>query len=172
MLTSSRCDACGGRGGQHDPNCVVGGKFVSNKLCGCPTGVSCGHGGLQSVRPTNCTCDFPLGVHRKHCADNLKASVPPPGCESGGEQWPLPTADALYMRMQNSTGVSDAVNHPAHYTFGKIEVLDAIEDWKLPYHLGNVVKYVARASLKGSEIQDLRKAQFYLNRHIARMEAK
>jgi hypothetical protein len=43
---------------------------------------------------------------------------------------------------------TDPVNHPSHYCLGGIEVLDAVEAWKLPYHLGNVVKYVARAGKK------------------------
>lgn len=64
----------------------------------------------------------------------------------------------------------DAVNHPPHYTFGKIEVLDAIEDWQLSYPLGNVVKYVARAKHKGNELQDLEKALFYLKRHIENLK--
>ena len=61
---------------------------------------------------------------------------------------------------------SDNVNHPSHYTFGDIEVLDAIEAWGLGYHLGNVVKYVARADHKGKPIEDLEKALFYLGREI------
>lgn len=66
----------------------------------------------------------------------------------------------------------DPVNHPAHYCLGGIEVLDAIEAWKLPYHLGNVVKYIARAGIKSPDtlVQDLKKAQFYLNRYIALKE--
>ena len=60
----------------------------------------------------------------------------------------------------------DNVNHPSHYTFGQYEVLDVIEDWDLPFHLANVVKYIARAKHKGNEIQDLLKAQFYLNRYV------
>ena len=60
----------------------------------------------------------------------------------------------------------DNVNHPSHYTFGQYEVLDVIEDWGLPFHLANVVKYIARAKHKGNEIQDLLKAQFYLNRYV------
>lgn len=62
----------------------------------------------------------------------------------------------------------DIVNHPPHYTFGKFEVIDVIEDWKLPYHLGNVVKYIARAGRKdpGKELEDLKKARFYLDRFI------
>lgn len=67
----------------------------------------------------------------------------------------------------------DEINHPAHYTFSSIEVIDAIEAWRLPYHLGNVVKYVARAGHKGPALPDLQKARWYLDRYIARAtEAK
>lgn len=52
----------------------------------------------------------------------------------------------------------DAVNHPSHYTRGNIEVIDFIEDQQLPYHLGNVVKYVARAGYKGDKVEDLKKS--------------
>lgn len=68
--------------------------------------------------------------------------------------------------------MADAVNHPAHYTMGKIEVIDAIEDWKLGLHEGNVVKYVARAKYKGRELEDLKKARWYLDRRIQQMELK
>ncbi len=60
----------------------------------------------------------------------------------------------------------DPVNHPAHYTFGKIEVIDALEDWDLDFHEGNAVKYIVRAERKGNRIEDLSKAVFYLNRKI------
>lgn len=40
------------------------------------------------------------------------------------------------------------VSHPSHYNAGKIEVIEAIEDWGLCFHLGNSVKYVARAGKK------------------------
>lgn len=65
---------------------------------------------------------------------------------------------------------ADAVNHPKHYTFG-IEVIDAIESWGLGFHLGNVVKYVSRAAHKGNELEDLRKAAWYLQRKIEKLEA-
>lgn len=60
----------------------------------------------------------------------------------------------------------DDVDHPRHYTFGAIEVIDAIEAWELGFHLGNVVKYVARAAHKGHWLEDLRKARWYLDRQI------
>ena len=62
----------------------------------------------------------------------------------------------------------DNVNHPAHYTYGSLEVIDAIEGLLLPYHLGNAVKYIARAGRKdpAKTEEDLRKAIWYINRYI------
>lgn len=62
----------------------------------------------------------------------------------------------------------DPVDHPTHYTTGTIEVIDFIEDKELPYHLGNVIKYVVRAGKKttADELEDLAKARWYLNRYI------
>lgn len=64
----------------------------------------------------------------------------------------------------------ERIDHPPHYTFGEIEVIEAIEDWRLGFHLGNVVKYVARSAHKGDQLADLRKARWYLEREIARLE--
>ena len=62
----------------------------------------------------------------------------------------------------------DIINHPAHYTGGRIEIIDFIEDQGLGFHLGNVIKYVCRAGLKDpdKEIEDLKKAEWYLVRYI------
>lgn len=61
----------------------------------------------------------------------------------------------------------DVVNNPAHYTAGGIETIDFIEAKGLDYHLGNVVKYVSRAGKKSADsLEDLKKAQWYLNRAI------
>lgn len=65
---------------------------------------------------------------------------------------------------------AERIDHPPHYTFGAIEVIDAIEDWRLGFHLGNVLKYVARSAHKGDQLADLRKARWYLEREIARLE--
>lgn len=64
----------------------------------------------------------------------------------------------------------EAVEHPPHYNTGKIEVIDFIEDQKLGFHLGNVVKYVTRAAHKNDYLEDLQKAKFYLEREIERAE--
>lgn len=68
----------------------------------------------------------------------------------------------------------DVVNHPNHYTDGKIEVIEFIEDKKLNFHRGNAVKYIARAGkkYKDKEIEDLQKAIWYLEREIKRLAAE
>ena len=54
----------------------------------------------------------------------------------------------------------DKVNYPSHYTSGKIEVRDFIEDQKFNYHRGNAIKYICRAGKKdkSKEVEDLEKA--------------
>lgn len=70
---------------------------------------------------------------------------------------------------------TDAVNHPAHYggetTYEAIKVITA---WGLGFDLGNVTKYVARAGKKDptKELEDLRKARFYLDHRINQLEQK
>lgn len=70
----------------------------------------------------------------------------------------------------SSDSSHDPVNHPAHYTAGGIETIDYIEAKGLNYHLGNVVKYVSRAGKKGVALEDLKKAKWYLEREIQRLE--
>ena len=65
---------------------------------------------------------------------------------------------------------ADPVNHPAHYLAGGIETIDFIEAKRLGYNLGNVVKYITRSGLKGNQLEDLRKAQWYLSREIATLK--
>ena len=61
---------------------------------------------------------------------------------------------------------NDKVNHPSHYTFGDIEVIDYIRDKLNPiefqgYCIGNVMKYISRWRHKGGA-EDLSKAEVYL----------
>lgn len=64
----------------------------------------------------------------------------------------------------------EAVNHPEHYggADNPYEAIKVIEAWNLDFHLGNTVKYIARAGLKlsSAEIEDLQKARWYLDRRI------
>ena len=67
----------------------------------------------------------------------------------------------------------DDVNHPVYYNTGEIEVITVIEDWNLGFHLGNALKYIARAGRKNKNeyIQDLGKAIWYLDR-LMELESK
>ena len=72
----------------------------------------------------------------------------------------------------NEVKEDDPVSHPKHYTDGRIEVIEYIEDKKLGFCLGNAIKYISRAGKKekDKEIQDLRKATWYIERRIYELE--
>jgi mRNA-degrading endonuclease toxin of MazEF toxin-antitoxin module len=80
----------------------------------------------------------------------------------------LPYIEEAKRRVQES----DPVNHPSHYTDGRIEVIDYIEDKGLGYHLGNAVKYISRAGKKDptKKVEDLKKAAWYINRELEKLE--
>jgi hypothetical protein len=69
---------------------------------------------------------------------------------------------------------TEAVNHPPHYGGGDnpYEAIKVIEAWELDFCLGNTVKYISRAGRKDKdrEIEDLRKAQWYLERRIQQLQ--
>jgi hypothetical protein len=66
---------------------------------------------------------------------------------------------------------SDPVNHPAHYTSGKIETISIIEDQGIlePFCVGNILKYITRYRHKNG-VDDLRKARWYLDKLISHLE--
>lgn len=66
----------------------------------------------------------------------------------------------------------DPINSPSHYAEGRqYEPIDVIADWELNYHLGNTLKYISRAGRKQNHLEDLKKARYYLNKEIERLEA-
>jgi hypothetical protein len=68
--------------------------------------------------------------------------------------------------------VSDSVNHPDHYggEGNPYEAILVIEAWGLDFCLGNAVKYISRAGKKGDELEDLKKAEWYIQRRIQTIE--
>ena len=64
----------------------------------------------------------------------------------------------------------DPVNNPIHYTDhpSGIECIQITEH--MNFNLGNAIKYIWRAALKGKQLEDLKKAAWYVNREIARLE--
>ena len=64
------------------------------------------------------------------------------------------------------------VEHPKHYNMTKYEVIEVLDEW-FPNEplIWQVVKQLSRAKYKGNELEDLKKAQFYLNRKINKLES-
>lgn len=64
----------------------------------------------------------------------------------------------------------DPVNHPKHYTShpSGVECIDITEHYG--FSIGNAIKYLWRAGLKGDAIEDLKKARWYLDREIKKRE--
>jgi hypothetical protein len=62
----------------------------------------------------------------------------------------------------------EIVEHPQNYNHGKYECIDVIEDLKLNFNLGSVLKYLWRMGYKDEEITELEKAKWYLEREIQR----
>ena len=82
------------------------------------------------------------------------------------EKCPMPTLKIADKEKKKMEQQKDMVNHPSHY-IGNIEVIDYIRDKLTPegfteYCCGNVMKYISRWRKKDG-IQDLKKAQVYLN---------
>lgn len=82
---------------------------------------------------------------------------------------PAPPMPRNYLSVPKS---KEMVDHPSHYqTSSGMEVIDVIEAFNLGFCLGNVVKYVLRCGKKtDDEIQELKKAKWYLEREIANRE--
>ena len=69
--------------------------------------------------------------------------------------------------------MSDNVNHPSHYAEGReFEPKDVIRDWGLNFNLGSAVKYLARAGRKADTVEDLKKAQEFIQFEIDAIEAE
>lgn len=74
----------------------------------------------------------------------------------------------LYSEVPEDTNKGDPVNHQSHYTDGKFDVIDYIEDKDLGFCLGNAIKYISRSRKKDQrkEVENLLKAIWYISRKI------
>ena len=65
--------------------------------------------------------------------------------------------------------MNDPVNHPKHYVShpSGVECIEVTEHFN--FNKGNAIKYIWRSSDKGKEVEDLRKARWYIDREIARI---
>lgn len=90
-------------------------------------------------------------------------------CEKiiNGEQVIIPANSVMGMEPL----MHDDPVDPYHYKGLKPEPIEVIEAWYLGFHLGNTVKYIARAGRKTPDVlTDLKKARWYLDREIANRE--
>ena len=87
------------------------------------------------------------------------------------DEWCKATNPLSWELIEQPTEQPDAIN-PSHYNSTKISAFDVIDDWGLDFYVGNVVKYIQRAGKKenNSELQDLQKAQRYLEKKIELIE--
>lgn len=69
--------------------------------------------------------------------------------------------------------MTEKINHPEHYGGDNpYEAIKVIEAWQADFHVGNVLKYLARSGKKGDELEDLKKALWYLQRKVDLLEKK
>ncbi len=68
--------------------------------------------------------------------------------------------------VESVDNLTEMVDHPQHYNQGKYEAIEVIEDWKLNFNLGSVIKYIARCDYKNNKKEDLEKARWYIDREL------
>lgn len=110
------------------------------------------------------TCDW---YKNNYCTNNdsMFVDMKTEGSNTCGNYYP-----ALSINIEPGAMPKETVNHPNHYNIGGIEVIDFIESWNLGFSLGNAIKYIARAPYKNDELEDLKKARWYIDREIQRLE--
>ena len=124
-----------------------------------------------------CTCDFIENVYEraKNVNNNSLSNIY--DIERNYETIFGKTSETKDEKDKSKT--EDMVNHPSHYTSGGVECIDAItsalssyEDSVDSWLVGQVIKYLWRAPLKGKYEEDIKKAQFYLNRLVEKNDKK
>lgn len=79
--------------------------------------------------------------------------------------------------MKKPRATTAQIDHPVHYRPGVYEAIKVIRAWDLGFSLGNAVKYICRAGLKGGgdptrTLEDLKKARWYIDEEIAVLEGR
>jgi hypothetical protein len=105
-------------------------------------------------------------IPKEEAPEKVKVKIQPEKKEEDGP-YILPNAIVKLMPMPKE---EDNINHPAHYTQGTVECIDAIESSMTPeefrgYLKGCLMKYIWRYQHKGG-MEDLKKARWYLDRLI------
>ena len=111
-------------------------------------------------------------------AERLEASEKPNADDMVRTRRPVTTAmledlvKDLQAKPKKAKPKADMVNHPPHYTShpSGVECIQITEH--MGFNLGNALKYIWRADLKGSAVEDLEKAIFYINRELVKRRTK
>lgn len=128
----------------------------------------------MTERCPHCDCKLETGYHEPSCPvrkseANLNRAI----ASQINEDVPH-VKEALDKAFKTiaASETCDMVDHPAHYggADNPYEAIKVIDAWKLGFALGNTVKYIARAAHKGSELEDLKKARWYLDHRIKQLE--
>ena len=115
----------------------------------------CEAGKIQYVKSQRAGNDFHFATNTCYSSHETQENMPP----------------QIQMHFQDYDKKSSLpLSHPDYYKSDSIEAIDYIDAHHLGFNLGNVIKYVTRAGRKDSEdvLTALRKAQWYLEREIAR----
>lgn len=94
-------------------------------------------------------------------------------CTQDGAEYPLNKLggdESLVVTEKQQLEINDPINHPSHYTSHPSGVECITITRHMNFNLGNVIKYVWRAGLKNDELEDLKKARFYLDDEIKKRE--
>ena len=91
--------------------------------------------------------------------------------DNKGEHYKVREGDVVAFLKNKSEPTKEMVNHPAHYGGDNpLEVIKIVDHYNLPFSLGNTIKYILRADNKGNKLEDLKKAAWYLQHEINKLE--
>lgn len=148
------CSTCKGRD-NHKMIKIIHGYHTTNDPCKGP--VPCRMCGVTVTSEDHWASDEDKWFYCEQCWKNIEAKELLPS------RWSI--TDYQTMTAVNH---SDSVNHPSHYTShpSGVECIQ-ITEW-MSFNIGNAVKYLWRVDEKGSSLEDLEKAAWYINREIER----
>ena len=141
---------------------------------------------VQSLNPSEAVCGFAAWLTTRDevttmsarhssgpIADLVKEFCEVQGLPAISKSWPGNLVSQYSPASEEpEEECADMVNHPPHYTShpSGVECIQVTEH--MNFCLGNAVKYIWRADLKGSGVEDLKKAAWYIEREIKRRESK
>lgn len=143
--------------------------------CGCGRGVDCPSLDVKEEKPNVPIWDRRTGepwhgrtsMPKRRKDDQLEDLLE--ATERSGNPQPQSLGEILAEALA-AAGPLDDISNPGYYKRNGMEAIDVIEAFELGYHKGSAFKYLARAGQKGPAVDDLRKAQWFIQREIERLQ--